>query len=165
MTLKEMVTTEEMQNLLARGQEVGFLGIEEVAKTVEGVELDPGAVEEIYRHLDEQGIELVDQKDADERMAKLADEADRPKRINLKADTSTDSLQLFLKDVGRIPLLTARQEVELAKLIELGDVDAKRKMVEANLRLVVSIAKNYRNQGLAFLDLIQEGTLGLVRAA
>jgi len=78
---------------------------------------------------------------------------------------TTDSLQLFLKDIGRRRLLTAREEVELAKRIERGDLEAKRKMVESNLRLVVSIAKNYRNQGLPFLDLIQEGTFGLVRAA
>jgi RNA polymerase primary sigma factor len=79
--------------------------------------------------------------------------------------TTTDSLQLFLKEIGRVNLLTAAEEVQLAKRIERGDMDAKDKMVEANLRLVVSIAKNYRNQGLSFLDLIQEGTLGLVRAA
>ena len=78
---------------------------------------------------------------------------------------TTDSLQLFLKDIGRVRLLTAQEEVDLAKRIERGDLDAKQKMVESNLRLVVSIAKNYRNQGLPFLDLIQEGTLGLVRAA
>ena len=78
---------------------------------------------------------------------------------------TTDSLQLFLKDIGKVRLLTAAEEVELAKRIERGDLDAKQKMVESNLRLVVSIAKNYRNQGLPFLDLIQEGTLGLVRAA
>src|SRR6188472_3002450 len=78
---------------------------------------------------------------------------------------STDALQLFLKDVGRVDLLTAAQEVELAKRIERGDHRAKQEMVEANLRLVVSIAKRYRNQGLPFLDLIQEGTIGLVRAA
>ena len=78
---------------------------------------------------------------------------------------STDSLQLFLKDIGKVPLLTAAQEVELSKRIERGDHRAKQQMVEANLRLVVSIAKNYRNQGLPFLDLIQEGTIGLVRAA
>ena len=78
---------------------------------------------------------------------------------------STDSLQLFLKDIGRVDLLTAAQEVELAKRIERGDHRAKQEMVEANLRLVVSIAKRYRNQGLPFLDLIQEGTIGLVRAA
>ena len=77
----------------------------------------------------------------------------------------TDSLQLFLKDVGKVDLLTAAQEVELAKRIERGDHRAKQEMVEANLRLVVSIAKRYRNQGLPFLDLIQEGTIGLVRAA
>src|SRR5437764_3045121 len=80
-------------------------------------------------------------------------------------EISTDSLQLFLKDVGKVDLLTAAQEVELAKRIERGDHRAKQQMVEANLRLVVSIAKKYRNQGLPFLDLIQEGTIGLVRAA
>jgi DNA-directed RNA polymerase sigma subunit (sigma70/sigma32) len=76
-----------------------------------------------------------------------------------------DGLQAFLKDIGKVDLLTAAQEVELAKRIERGDHGAKQEMVEANLRLVVSIAKRYRNQGLSFLDLIQEGTIGLVRAA
>jgi len=80
-------------------------------------------------------------------------------------DVQTDALQLFLKDIGKVDLLTAAQEVELAKRIERGDHCAKQEMVEANLRLVVSIAKKYRNQGLPFLDLIQEGTIGLVRAA
>jgi len=83
----------------------------------------------------------------------------------IEFEFSTDSLQLFLKDVGKVDLLTAAQEVELAKRIERGDHRAKQEMVEANLRLVVSIAKRYRNQGLPFLDLIQEGTIGLVRAA
>jgi RNA polymerase primary sigma factor len=82
-----------------------------------------------------------------------------------EADSSTDSLELFLTDIGKVSLLTAAQEVELAKRIERGDHGAKQEMVEANLRLVVSIAKRYRNQGLPFLDLIQEGTIGLVRAA
>jgi RNA polymerase primary sigma factor len=80
-------------------------------------------------------------------------------------ELATDALQLFLKDVGRVELLTAAQEVELAKRIERGDHRAKQEMIEANLRLVISIAKRYRNQGLPFLDLIQEGTIGLVRAA
>ena len=83
----------------------------------------------------------------------------------VELEISTDSLQLFLKDIGKVDLLTAAQEVELAKRIERGDHRAKQEMVEANLRLVVSIAKRYRNQGLPFLDLIQEGTIGLVRAA
>jgi RNA polymerase primary sigma factor len=85
--------------------------------------------------------------------------------VNAAQEASTDALQLFLKDVGKVDLLTAAQEVELAKRIERGDHRAKQEMVEANLRLVVSIAKRYRNQGLPFLDLIQEGTIGLVRAA
>jgi RNA polymerase primary sigma factor len=80
-------------------------------------------------------------------------------------DVAIDALQLFLKDIGKVALLTAAQEVELAKRIERGDHRAKQAMVEANIRLVVSIAKRYRNQGLPFLDLIQEGTIGLVRAA
>ena len=83
----------------------------------------------------------------------------------LRDDTRTDGLQTFLRDIGKVDLLTAAQEVELSKRIEHGDELAKRHMIEANLRLVVSIAKRYRNQGLPFLDLIQEGTIGLVRAA
>ncbi len=165
MTIKQLVAVEEIQALVLRGQEHGFLSIEEVAVAVEGLDLDPTAIEELTQHLDEMGIELVDDADAQERLGQLAAEADRPRKLNLRAETTTDSLQLFLKDVGRVPLLTAAQEVSLAKRIELGDLNAKQEMVEANLRLVVSIAKNYRNQGLAFLDLIQEGTIGLVRAA
>ncbi len=122
--------------------------------------------------------EIVD--DEDEAEAEPADElsteaaADFYAAVEVVADDaaeaaalefSADSLQLFLKDVGRVSLLTAAQEVELAKRIESGDHRAKQEMVEANLRLVVSIAKRYRNQGLPFLDLIQEGTIGLVRAA
>jgi RNA polymerase primary sigma factor len=99
-------------------------------------------------------LEAVDELDDDS----AADEA-------FALEVSTDSLQLFLKDIGKVDLLTAAQEVELAKRIERGDLAAKTQMVEANLRLVVSIAKRYRNQGLPFLDLIQEGTIGLVRAA
>jgi RNA polymerase primary sigma factor len=97
----------------------------------------------------------------------LEEEAVEPD-LDLEAaapEVSTDALQLFLKDIGKVPLLTAAQEVELAKRIERGDHRAKQEMIAANLRLVVSIAKNYRNQGLPFLDLIQEGTIGLVRAA
>ena len=95
----------------------------------------------------------------------LAEEEEVDEPPEFEFEFTTDSLQLFLKDVGRVDLLTAAQEVELAKRIERGDHGAKQEMIEANLRLVVSIAKRYRNQGLPFLDLIQEGTIGLVRAA
>jgi RNA polymerase primary sigma factor len=87
-----------------------------------------------------------------------------PRNLDSGVETTTDALQLFLREIGRHPLLTAAEEVELSKRIERGDMSAKRRMIECNLRLVVSIAKNYRNQGLPFLDLIQEGMFGLIRA-
>ena len=108
-------------------------------------------------------VEPDDEDDADARHP--LDGAAYEEEEAVELEITTDSLQLFLKDIGRVDLLTAAQEVELAKRIERGDHGAKQAMVEANLRLVVSIAKRYRNQGLPFLDLIQEGTIGLVRAA
>ncbi len=165
MKLKELMTNDEVRTLVARGQEFGFLGMSQLEQTLESADLDAPSLDAVAAELEDMGIELLDDEALREREAQIAEEAERPRKLNLRADSTTDSLQLFLKDVGRVPLLTARQEVELAKKIELGDLDAKGKMVEANLRLVVSIAKNYRNQGLGFLDLIQEGTIGLVRAA
>jgi RNA polymerase primary sigma factor len=95
----------------------------------------------------------------------LIDEAEGTVRATSTVDTVlSDSLQLFLKEIGKVPLLSVQEEVAIAARIERGDLDAKQKLVESNLRLVVSIAKHYRNQGLPFLDLIQEGTLGLIRA-
>jgi RNA polymerase primary sigma factor len=165
MTLQQLVGIEEIQQLVARGQEQGFLSLEEVAIAVEGLDRDPSAAEELYRHLEEMGTELLDETDAHQRIARLSEEADRPRALNLTTETGIDSLQLFLKDIGRVPLLTAAQEVSLAKRIERADLGAKREMVEANLRLVVSIAKRYPRGGIEFLDLIQEGTIGLMRAA
>jgi RNA polymerase primary sigma factor len=119
-------------------------------------------------------FEASDGDDGDDELQPLDAEADaaadyeaavHPFEEPVDTEFSADSLQLFLKDIGKVDLLTAAQEVELAKRIERGDMQAKQQMVEANLRLVVSIAKRYRNQGLPFLDLIQEGTIGLVRAA
>src|SRR5204863_8906484 len=138
------------------------------APATEGEPMSAG-VHEVGTAFDEQVQEPVlvaDGVDADPDEPKA--EAETPLDDDeeaLELDFSTDSLQLFLKDVGKVDLLTAAQEVELAKRIERGDHRAKQEMVEANLRLVVSIAKRYRNQGLPFLDLIQEGTIGLVRAA
>jgi RNA polymerase primary sigma factor len=120
-------------------------------------ELDGSPVDEESTPLD------AEEEPTEDELFATADEVDAEEEPEL--DFSTDSLQLFLKDVGKVDLLTAAQEVELAKRIERGDDRAKQQMVEANLRLVVSIAKRYRNQGLPFLDLIQEGTIGLVRAA
>jgi RNA polymerase primary sigma factor len=119
------------------------------------LELEPAQLDDFYAALDEAQISVVHASEVDEPEAEVEPEP----------EITTDALQLFLKDIGKVPLLTAAQEVELAKRIERGDHTAKQAMVEANLRLVVSIAKRYRNQGLPFLDLIQEGTIGLVRAA
>ncbi len=164
MQLAELFDGGELRALIQRGQELGFLSIEDVAEALDTLGVDAAAAEEIYQQLDEAGIELLEPLEAAARAAELAEEADRPRRAQTVVEQTTDALQLFLKDIGRVPLLTAAQEVELAKRIESGDQTAKTQMVEANLRLVVSIAKGYRGRGLPFLDLIQEGTLGLMRA-
>src|ERR1700748_1721177 len=173
MLVAELQELEEVKNLINRGQQLGVLTFGDIASAVSEVDLDESDVEDLSGHLEKSGIELVEYMDPAQKAAADAMPADTGKKgrrrqkqaLDLKPDMTTDSLQLFLKDIGKVRLLTAAEEVELAKRIERGDLDAKQKMVESNLRLVVSIAKNYRNQGLPFLDLIQEGTLGLVRAA
>jgi RNA polymerase primary sigma factor len=151
-----MLVEDVAKALVRQGQEAGFLTQDEIALALEEVDLDTAQVNELYQAFEELNIEVLEVAPEEEAEVELEPEAH---------DVSTDSLQLFLKDIGRVPLLTAAQEVELSKRIERGEHRAKQQMVEANLRLVVSIAKNYRNQGLPFLDLIQEGTIGLVRAA
>ncbi|MFL5892574.1 MAG: sigma-70 family RNA polymerase sigma factor [Solirubrobacterales bacterium] len=171
MLVAEIQELDEVKTLVVKGQQVGVISYGEVATAVSEVDLDESDIEELYAYIERQGVELVDDVDPAQAPVPDSERADkRGKRrkataLDLKPDMTTDSLQLFLKDIGKVRLLTAQEEVELAKRIERGDLDAKQKMVESNLRLVVSIAKNYRNQGLPFLDLIQEGTLGLVRAA
>ena len=152
--VEDVLETEEARGLLESARESGTVTAEEIALAFDELDLDAGQLEDFYQALEEQQIEVVAASDED-------DSESESRAI----EASTDALQLFLKDIGRVDLLTAAQEVELAKRIERGDHRAKQEMIEANLRLVVSIAKRYRNQGLPFLDLIQEGTIGLVRAA
>ena len=137
------------------GYRTGQLDADELALALDELELEPAQLDDFYAALEEAQIAVVHGGRADEPEPEAEPEP----------EITTDALQLFLKDIGKVPLLTAAQEVELAKRIERGEHAAKQAMVEANLRLVVSIAKRYRNQGLPFLDLIQEGTIGLVRAA
>src|ERR1700755_1174189 len=171
MSVVELQELEEIKGLLARGQVTGVLTFAEIATAVSELDLDESDVEELHGYLEKSEIELVEEIDPASTAGNEVERAPDKRRkrqkqaLDLKPDMTTDSLQLFLKDIGKVRLLTAAEEVELAKRIERGDLDAKQKMVESTLRLVVSIAKNYRNQGLPFLDLIQEGTLGLVRAA
>jgi RNA polymerase primary sigma factor len=170
MSVVELQELEEVKVLVTRGQRVGVLTFAEIVIATAEVSLDEADVEELHGFFERCGIELVEEIDP-ATAASLNIERAPDKRVRrkaapeFKAEGTTDGLQLFLKDIGRVRLLTAQQEVALAKAIERGDLHAKQKMVESNLRLVVSIAKNYRNQGLPFLDLIQEGTIGLVRAA
>src|SRR5580700_954198 len=172
MSVVELQELDEVKGLVAKGQQVGVLSYTEITKAMSELDLDESDVEELHGFFEKSEIELVEEIDpataAASQVERAPDKRGRRKAktaLDLKPDMTTDSLQLFLKDIGKVRLLTAQEEVDLAKRIERGDLDAKQKMVESNLRLVVSIAKNYRNQGLPFLDLIQEGTLGLVRAA
>ena len=171
MSVVELQELEEIKGLVTKGQLTGVLTYAEIAGAVAEIDLDEADIEELHGYLERSEIELVEEIDPAVQAANAVERAPDKRRarkkatIDLKPDMTTDSLQLFLKDIGKVRLLTAQEEVDLAKRIERGDLDAKQKMVESNLRLVVSIAKNYRNQGLPFLDLIQEGTLGLVRAA
>src|SRR5436190_8137265 len=152
-SIAEVLDTDEAKGLLEAGRVAGSLSTEEISTALGELELDAAQIDDFYHALEELHIEVVeDGNDEEEPKAETR-------------EITTDSLQLFLKDIGKVDLLTAAQEVELAKRIERGEHRAKQEMVEANLRLVVSIAKRYRNQGLPFLDLIQEGTIGLVRAA
>ena len=163
--------------LIGAGHETGTIAIEAITTALEEVEVSKEQVLELHAHLVAEGIDVVN---ADGRLAtseagrveaaaaarKEGGESDGPRKpeIDLTVEPSLDSLRLYLRSIGRTPLLSAAEEVALAKRIERGDMAAKQHMVEANLRLVVSIAKGYLGRGLTFLDLIQEGSLGLIRA-
>jgi RNA polymerase primary sigma factor len=166
---------EELRPLLAEARERGSVTFEELAGSLEEVEVTKEQLRDLRAYLVEQGIDLLAQDgtpaklrgdgtpdDGDGKEAAAA--TSKKIEIDLTVEPSLDSLRLYLRSIGRVELLTAGQEVSLAKRIERGDMDAKQHMIEANLRLVVSIAKGYLGRGLNFLDLIQEGSLGLIRA-
>jgi RNA polymerase primary sigma factor len=158
-----LLLSEDLQQLVETAEQNGVLRQSELNEVLEPLELDPLEIEAIVREIETRSIELLNDAEAE------TEPDPEPVRVRVNAqsasyETTTDALQLFLRETGRHALLTAAQEVELAKKIERGDMAAKQRMIQSNLRLVVSIAKNYRNQGLPFLDLIQEGTLGLIRA-
>jgi RNA polymerase primary sigma factor len=157
---------EELHKLVQDGTEKGFLTYDEIVTGLEEVDLTKEQVEDFYTYLIDHSIELVEgenHKHPPHEQPALAEEEKGPK-LDLSVEPSLDSLRLYLREIGKVPLLTADQEVYLAKRIERGDMSAKTHMIEANLRLVVSIAKSYLGRGLSFLDLIQEGSLGLIRA-
>jgi RNA polymerase primary sigma factor len=147
----------ELAALVERGEERGRLELTEIEQLVEELDLDAEELEALYADLERRGIDVDD--DASRRNAPDATWVNGD-----LASSTTDALQLFLDEAGRYPLLTAAQEVALAKRIERGDKAAKDLMINSNLRLVVSIAKHYQGHGLSLLDLIQEGIIGLIRA-
>jgi RNA polymerase primary sigma factor len=158
---------EELQRLVEQGLEKGFLTYDEIVAGLDDVELTKEQIEDFYAYLIDHSIELhegVEHKDFPHPEPIPAEEEKVEPKLDLSVEPSLDSLRLYLREIGKVPLLTADQEVSLAKLIERGDMRAKQHMIEANLRLVVSIAKGYLGRGLSFLDLIQEGSLGLIRA-
>jgi RNA polymerase primary sigma factor len=171
-----IVELDELRGMIAEGQDRGFVAFAEIEACLEEVEVTKEQVQELHAYLDEQGIVVVG---ADGRVAKSeggsveanarrSEESDsepaKKVEVDLTVEPSLDSLRLYLRAIGRVNLLTADQEVLLARRIERGDMLAKQHMIEANLRLVVSIAKSYLGRGLTFLDLIQEGSMGLIRA-
>ena len=159
--ISELLETEGARSLVEAAEERGHVEPTELEAFALEHDLDDADVEQLTRELEAIGLEVNDPRTEED--AKPAEPA--PKTPDPDAIVgSADSLQLFLADVGRHKLLTASEEVTLAKAIERGDMLAKRRMIESNLRLVVSIAKGYRGLGVPFLDLIQEGTLGLNRA-
>jgi RNA polymerase primary sigma factor len=158
--------SDELRALIAEGRERGYLTFEEIAGTLEEVEVTKEQVEHLHGYLVEHGVDVISGDGLTAYKESKAGRADAPKKpeLDLTVEPSLDSLRLYLRSIGRVELLTADQEISLARRIERGDMVAKRHMVEANLRLVVSIAKGYLGRGLSFLDLIQEGSLGLIRA-
>jgi RNA polymerase primary sigma factor len=156
--IESILQYEDIQVLLENAEPTGSVRQPDLAELIELHQLDALETDALFNELERRGIEIVDEPDKDK------EKEAPPPPLQTSYETTTDALQLFLREAGRHALLTAAQEVELAKRIERGDMAAKTHMIQSNLRLVVSIAKNYRNQGLPFLDLIQEGTLGLIRA-
>ena len=180
----------ELQPLIAEAQERGVIRFSELESCLEEIEVTKEQVQELHSYLDEQGIAVIgadgrlasSEESRFEASAPTPDDGDegvdvvpsadvgsepgvrRPVTLDLTVEPTLDSLRLYLRSIGRVELLTAAQEVSLARRIERGDMNAKQHMIEANLRLVVSIAKSYLGRGLTFLDLIQEGSMGLIRA-
>ena len=158
---KEIIT-----DLLVKGKKKGSLSIEEITEELFRVQIDKDQVEAVYDLLVSSGIEIIEDKIDDEGAALTLpkEETEKKDTASQKVSNIDDPVRMYLKEIGKVPLLTAEEEINLAKRMEKGDESAKKRLCEANLRLVVSIAKRYVGRGMLFLDLIQEGNLGLIKA-
>ena len=151
-----------IKELLDKGKKKGLLTYKEIVEGLEELDLEPEQIEKFYETAEQIGIEVV--RDMDEELKEIAlneEEIDISVPDSISVD---DHVRMYLKEIGKVPLLSTDDEVELARLISEGDEAAKKRLTEANLRLVVSIAKRYVGRGMLFLDLIQEGNLGLIKA-
>lgn len=175
---KDMNNKESLNKIIEKGKKRGMITYTEIMNTFDSVEIDKDQIDELYEHLASMGIDVVGEKeelniDSDmdievdieaELEEEIVDENIEEDLSFLKGINIDDPVRMYLKEIGKVPLLTGEQEISLAQRMEEGDEEAKKKLVEANLRLVVSIAKRYVGRGMLFLDLIQEGNLGLIKA-
>jgi RNA polymerase primary sigma factor len=163
-------SVEEVRILLEEGKEQGYLAAEHILEVLADVDLTPEQIDDVYVAFHDLGIDVVGADGVHHQQpgqggGDQEQEGEPESKLDLSIKTaSNDPVRMYLREIGKVPLLTAEQEVSLAKRIERGDMDAKNQLIQANLRLVVSIARRYANRGLTLLDLIQEGNLGLIRA-
>ncbi|CAA7603455.1 RNA polymerase sigma factor, sigma-70 family [Acididesulfobacillus acetoxydans] len=176
---EEELKVESVRNLLQEGKKKGSLTYREIMDSLQGIELTADQIDEIYEQLGRMGIDVVPEPQeveeelegpASDDVVDVSDEAEENEEeaeVDLSIPEGVgidDPVRMYLKEIGRVPLLNAEEEIDLAKRMEAGEENAKRRLAEANLRLVVSIAKRYVGRGMLFLDLIQEGNLGLIKA-
>jgi len=172
--LSEEIVSEGVRELIEKGKKRGILTYNEIMDGLQGIDLTPEQIDEIYEKLATLGIEVVQEtadlepmENATLESSNEETEAEAEAEVDLAVPEGVgidDPVRMYLKEIGRVPLLTSEEEVDLAMRMEANDEEAKRKLAEANLRLVVSIAKRYVGRGMLFLDLIQEGNLGLIKA-
>ncbi|PKM89769.1 MAG: RNA polymerase sigma factor RpoD [Firmicutes bacterium HGW-Firmicutes-12] len=171
----EQLKIDGVKNLIQKGKKRGVLTYNEIILALQGMEMTPDQIDEVYEQLNAMGIDVVPassdivslEENTDDEEIDVASDSENEVEIDLSIPEGVgidDPVRMYLKEIGRVPLLSAEEEVTLAKAMEMGDEEAKRRLAEANLRLVVSIAKRYVGRGMLFLDLIQEGNLGLIKA-
>ncbi len=161
--------TVEIRELVEKGKKLGILTYEEILDILEKIDLTPDQIDDVYKTFAEEGIDIISESTTDSDILSKEDNNSDNQGTSIDLDVPEgididDPVRMYLKEIGRVPLLSAEEEVDLAKKIENNDEGAKRRLAEANLRLVVSIAKKYVGRGMLFLDLIQEGNLGLIKA-
>lgn len=154
-----------IKNLIDKGKRKGMLSYKEIMDTLEEIELDPDQIEKVYENVENLGIEVTGDIEDELEELKLEEEEETEVDLSVPEGVSLDDpVRMYLKEIGKVDLLTAEEETRLAQAMSEGDIHARQRLAEANLRLVVSIAKRYVGRGMLFLDLIQEGNLGLIKA-